>query len=209
MSSPGTSRRGLCLVLAAPSGAGKTTLTRALLAADAGLRLSVSVTTRAPRAGEREGEHYFFRTPDEFDAMVATGALLEWAEVFDRRYGSPRAPVEAALAAGHDILFDIDWQGFRQLRAALPGDVVGICVLPPSFETLAQRLHARGDAPAAIARRMAEARAEASHAPEFDHIVVNDDLATALADCRAVLAAARLASARQGWLAGFLAADEH
>ncbi len=199
-------RRGVCLVLAAPSGAGKTTLSRRLLAEEPGLALSVSVTTRAPREGEREGEHYFFRDQAEFDAMVAQGALLEWAQVFGRFYGTPRAPVAAALAAGRDLLFDIDWQGHRQLRAGLAGDVVGVFILPPSVEALAARLSGRGDDPAEIARRMREARAEMSHCREFDHVVVNDDLGRATDELRAILAAARLATARQLWLDGALSA---
>ena len=203
---PPRPRRGVCLVLAAPSGAGKTTLSRRLLAEEQGLALSVSVTTRAPRAGEREGEHYFFRDQAAFDAMVAQGALLEWAQVFGRSYGTPRAPVAAALAAGRDLLFDIDWQGHRQLRAGLAGDVVGVFILPPSVEALAERLSGRGDDPAEIARRMREARAEMSHCREFDHVVVNDDLARGTAELRAILAAARLATARQLWLDAALGA---
>ena len=152
-------RRGLCLVIAAPSGAGKSTITRELLATEPDLALSISATTRAPRPGERDGEHYLFRSADAFDAMFARGELLEWAEVFGRRYGTPRAAVEQALAAGRDIAFDIDWQGHRQLRAALPDDVVSVFILPPSLAALDERLHARaGDDPAEIARRMRAAR---------------------------------------------------
>src|SRR5579875_2696519 len=136
-------RRGVCLVIAAPSGAGKSTITRALLDTEPELTLSVSATTRARRAGEIEGVHYHFRTQAEFDAMVQAGELLEWARVYGRCYGTPRAPVEAALAAGRDVAFDIDWQGYRQLRAAMPQDVVGVFVLPPSLEALAERLKAR------------------------------------------------------------------
>ncbi|MDE2514478.1 MAG: guanylate kinase [Rhodospirillales bacterium] len=191
-------RRGLCLVLAAPSGAGKTRLSRALLADDANLTLSVSVTTRAPRPGEVEGQHYYFRERAEFDRMVAAGEMLEWATVFARAYGTPRAPVEAALADGRDVLFDIDWQGHRLLRAALPGDVVGVFILPPSREELARRLAGRGtDTAEVIAQRMAEADAEISHWREFDHVLVNDDFDTALGELRAVLTAARLATARR------------
>jgi guanylate kinase len=190
-------RRGVCLVLAAPSGAGKSSIARALLDAEPEVALSVSVTTRAPRPGEREGEHYFFRTQAEFEALAAAGALLEWATVFGRGYGSPRAPVDAALAAGRDMLFDIDWQGFRQLRAALPRDVVGVFVLPPSLAELETRLRARGgDAEPEIRRRMEAARAEIAHAGEFDHVVVNRDFARAAAQVRAILVAARSATAR-------------
>ncbi len=191
-------RRGLCLVLAAPSGAGKTSLSRALLAEDAGLSLSISVTTRAPRAGEVDGQHYHFIGQPRFDEMVAEGALLEHAAVYGRSYGTPRAPVEAALAAGRDVLFDIDWQGFRQLRAALPGDVAGVFICPPSLEVLAARLQARGDAPEQIARRMAQASAEISHASEFDFVVENANFDTALGDLRAILRASRLAAGRRG-----------
>lgn len=210
MSAPGPSglaRRGLCLVLAAPSGAGKTTIARRLLAANADLALSVSVTTRAPRPGERDGIDYHFRDPAAFDALVAAGGMLEWARVLGRDcYGTPRAPVEAALAAGRDMLFDIDWQGYRSLRAALPGDVVGVFVLPPSRDALAARLAGRGgDSAAEIARRMARADAEIAHAGEFDHVIVNDDLETAVAAVAAVLAAARSATARLSGLAAFLA----
>jgi guanylate kinase len=190
------SRRGLCLVLAAPSGAGKTSLSRALLAADENLSLSISVTTRAPRAGEIDGKHYHFISQAKFDAMVAAGELLEHATVFTRSYGTPRAPVAAALAAGQDVLFDIDWQGFRQLRAALPGDVAGVFIQPPSLQALSARLAARGDTPADIARRMSHAEAEFSHAGEFDFLVENADFDAALQDLQAILRASRLASCR-------------
>ena len=190
-------RRGVCLVVAAPSGAGKSSITRALLASEPALHLSISATTRAPRPGEREGEHYHFLDRAGFSAMVEAGGLLEWAEVFGRAYGSPRAPVEAALASGRDVAFDIDWQGHRQLRAALPGDLVSVFIMPPSLAALEARLVARaGDQPAEIDRRMAAARAEISHAGEFDHVVVNDVFETAVAEVRAVLWAARTAVRR-------------
>ncbi len=206
MSSSPAGRRGVCLVVAAPSGAGKSSITRALLASEPGLRLSVSATTRAPRPGEQDGVDYHFRTPDAFTAMVEQGAMLEWATVFGRSYGTPRAPVEAALAAGGDVVFDIDWQGHRQLRAALPGDVVGIFVLPPSLETLEARLHGRGgDGAAEVARRMEAARSEMSHWAEFDHVVINRELAAAVAAVRSVLHAARCARSRQPGLAAFVA----
>ncbi|HEY2133983.1 MAG TPA: guanylate kinase [Acetobacteraceae bacterium] len=199
-------RRGLCLVIAAPSGAGKTSITRALLRTDPELRLSISATTRPPRPGEQDGMHYHFRTQPEFDAMVARGELLEWAGVFGRSYGTPRAPVEAALAAGLDMVFDIDWQGSRQLRAAMPQDVVGLFVLPPDITELEARLRKRGgDSEEAVALRMAKAREEMSHAPEFDHVLVNHDLERSVEAARAVLQAARLATSRQTGLAGFLA----
>ena len=192
------SRRGLCLVLAAPSGAGKTTLSRALLEQDDQLALSVSVTTRERRPGEKEGKHYHFISQERFDEMVEHGELLEYARVFGRSYGTPRAPVEAALAAGQDVMFDIDWQGFHQLRASLGRDVVGVFIKPPSLEVLHNRLVKRGDTPEQVAHRMAHADAEISHASEFDYIVENHDLDVALSDIRAILRASRLASFRQG-----------
>ncbi|HST75983.1 MAG TPA: guanylate kinase [Acetobacteraceae bacterium] len=191
-------RRGLCLVIAAPSGGGKSSITRALMTGEPDLALSVSVTTRRPRGGERDGVDYHFRTQAEFDALVANGGLLEWAYVFGRSYGTPRAPVEQALAEGRDVVFDIDWQGHRHLRAALPGDVVGVFILPPALADLERRLRARaGDDEAEIARRMAKAREEIAHWPEFDHAVVNDSFDAAVESVRAVLHAARLATARQ------------
>lgn len=199
-------RAPLCLVIAAPSGAGKTSLTRALLEQEPALRLSLSMTTRAPRDGETDGTHYHFRDQPTFDATAAADGFLEHAGVFGRSYGSPRAPVDHWLAQGHDVVFDIDWQGHRQVRAALPGRVVGLFILPPSRAALESRLTQRGDSPATIAGRMARATDEMSHAGEFDHIVVNDDFTTALAQTRAVLHAARLARPRLPGLDSFLAA---
>jgi guanylate kinase len=193
----GPARRGLCLVLAAPSGAGKTSLSRALLAEDAALSLSVSVTTRAPRMGEVEGQHYYFVDQAKFDRMVQAGALLEHAYVFGRSYGTPKMPVEARLAESQDVLFDIDWQGYQQLRAAMPGDVVGVFIRPPSLEALVTRLTGRGESPEQIERRMAHAGEEMSHAHEFDFLVENIDFATALEDLKAILRASRLASFRR------------
>jgi guanylate kinase len=185
------------LVLAAPSGAGKTTLSRALLEQDDQLALSVSVTTRERRPGEKEGKHYFFITQERFDEMVERGELLEYARVFGRSYGTPRAPVVEALMEGQDVMFDIDWQGFRQLRASLGRDVVGVFIKPPSLEVLHNRLVKRGDTPEQVEHRMKHADAEISHAGEFDYIVENHDLDVALADIRAILRASRLASFRQ------------
>jgi guanylate kinase len=198
---PAPARRGLCLVVAAPSGAGKSSITRALLESEPDLTLSVSVTTRAPRGGEQEGVHYLFRDQAAFDGMADRGELLEWARVFGRSYGTPRAPVEQALASGHDVVFDIDWQGHHQLKAALPDDVVGVFVLPPSLEELEQRLGRRGDDAEEIARRMQEARAEIAHWMEFDHALVNSDLSESIEAVRTILHAGRLATRRQPALA--------
>ena len=190
-------RRGVCLVIAAPSGAGKSSIARALLESEPALTLSVSATTRAPRPGEVEGEHYFFREEAAFLAMVEQGEMLEHAAIYGRRYGTPRGPVERALAAGRDVLFDIDWQGHRQLRATLSGDVVGLFLLPPSLVELERRLAARDqDSAAEMARRMAGARAEISHWAEFDHVLVNADFDATLAAASAVLHAARTTPAR-------------
>ena len=186
-------RRGLCLVLAAPSGTGKSAISRALLAADPNLILSISVTTRQPRPYEQEGVHYYFRDQAEFDAMVAAGDMLEFAGVFGRSYGSPRGPVEAALSAGKDVLFDIDWQGYRQVCASLPGDVVGLYIMPPSMAELEARLRARAsDSEKEILRRMATAVSEISHVREFDYVLVNNVLDEAVAESQAVLTASRL-----------------
>ncbi|NHN87717.1 guanylate kinase [Acetobacter conturbans] len=199
-------RRGVCLVISAPSGAGKSTIANALRAADPRLRHSVSITTRTPRPGETDGIHYHFRSMDEFQRMAEQGELLEWATVFGRGYGTPRAPVEQALAAGYDMVFDIDWQGHRQIRTALPDDVASLFVLPPSLTELERRLTGRAaDAPEEIRRRMDAALAEISHWQEFDHVIVNAELDRAIAEARAVLTAARLRTPRQTGLADFVA----
>jgi guanylate kinase len=200
-------RRGICLVLSAPSGAGKTAITEALLASEPELERSVSVTTRQPRPNEIDGVHYHFLTDAGFEQAVAAGDLLEWARVLRGKhaYGTPRAPVESALAAGRDVVFDIDWQGHRQLRAKLPADVVSVFILPPDLGVLEQRLRRRaGDVEAEIQRRMRVARDEISHWAEFDHVVVNDDLAAATDAVRSVLRASRLATVRQIGLARFV-----
>lgn len=204
---PAIRRRGLCFVIAAPSGTGKSSLTRALLAEEPELALSISITTRAPRPGEVEGKHYYFRAREEFESLREQGGLLEWAHVFGREtlYGTPRAPVEAALGAGRDMVFTIDWQGFRQMRAAIGTDVVGVFLLPPSLGELEQRLRLRGeDSEAEIARRMASTHGEMEHAGEFDYVVVNQDFAVALADLRAILRAERQAVHRQIGLDDFV-----
>lgn len=192
------SRRGVCLVISAPSGAGKSTIAQALREADPTIFTSISVTTRAPRPGEEEGVHYYFRDMPTFRRMAEAGELLEWAEVFGRGYGTPRAPLEAALAAGRDVILDIDWQGHRLMRQAMAGDVVGLFVLPPSLEELEARLRGRKtDGDAEIASRMKAAMGEMSHWPEFDYVLVNDDLDKAVAEARSVLVASRLARARR------------
>ena len=198
-------RRGLCLVIAAPPGAGKTSVSRALLESEADLTLSVSVTTRAARPGEQDGVHYHFRDMTEYHAMIARGDLLEHAMFLGRGYGTPRAPVEAALAEGRDVLFDIEWQGHRQLKASMPADVTGIFLLPPSMEDLERRLRNRGqDSDAEIVKRMAAAREEIAHWDEFDHVLINQDFAATVAAARAVLHAARSTRARQPGMAGFI-----
>jgi len=190
-------RRGVCLVIAAPSGAGKSTITRALLASEARATLSVSVTTRQPRPGEVDGVHYHYISEQAFTAMADQGGLLEWAHVFGRSYGTPRGPVEAALARGQDVIFDIDWQGWRQVKVAMPNDAVGVFVLPPSLAALQDRLIGRaGDDAAEIARRLAAARAEIGHWREFNNLVINDDLQRCVAEVRAILHAARSAVGR-------------
>ena len=198
-------RRGLMLVLSSPSGAGKTTLSRRLLAADDDLELSVSVTTRPPRAGEVEGRDYRFIDRARYDSMVAQHELLEWAEVFGNCYGTPRALVEAALSAGRDVLFDIDWQGTQQLRDAVPGDLVSVFVLPPSMDELERRLHTRAqDSDEIIRARMTKAADEMSHWAEYDYVVINRDIEQAFTDVRAILAAERLKRDRQVGLSEFV-----
>lgn len=203
---PPAPRRGLLLILSSPSGAGKSTLAHRLMAWDPTIRFSVSATTRPARPGEVEGRDYFFRSRAAFDAMVAAGEMLEHAEVFGSLYGSPRAPVEAALRIGRDTLFDIDWQGGQQIRnSGLGRDVVSIFVLPPSIAELEARLRARGqDSDAVIAGRMAKSQAEISHWAEYDYVVVNRDLDLAFAAVKTILAAERLKRDRQPWLADFV-----
>jgi guanylate kinase len=201
----GASRRGLMLVLSSPSGAGKTTLSRKLIENDPSIDLSVSVTTRAPRNGEVDGRHYHFIDDTRFDAMVKTGDLLEWAEVFGNRYGTPREPVEASLAAGRDILFDIDWQGTQQLNLKARGDIASIFVLPPSMSELERRLRMRAqDEEETIQRRMHKAADELSHWAEYDYVIVNDDLDKAFGEVRTILAAERLKRWRQPWVSAYV-----
>jgi guanylate kinase len=198
-------RRGLMLVLSSPSGAGKTTLSRALLAADPAITMSVSVTTRPPRPSEVEGYDYHFVNKSKFDAMITGGELLEWACVFDHLYGTPRAPVDAALARGRDVLFDIDWQGSQQLRRLARSDLVSVFVLPPSADELERRLRRRAqDQDQVIRRRMTKAASELEHWTEYDYVVINHDFEPALAAIRCILASERLRRDRQSGLPDFV-----
>jgi len=198
-------RRGLMLVLSSPSGAGKTTLSRKLLSEDRGLELSISVTTRPKRRDEMDGRDYHFIDLDAFNRLAGGGELLEFAEVFGHRYGTPRAAVEKALATGRDVLFDIDWQGTQQLREKARSDLVSVFVLPPSVPELERRLKTRAQDPDEIIRsRMANAADEMSHWAEYDYVVVNNDLDRAFLDLRAILAAERLKRERQTGLSAFV-----
>jgi len=200
-------RRGLMFVLSSPSGAGKTTLSRMLLNADQNVELSVSVTTRPRRPGEVEGRDYHFIDLARFEAMVRTNKLLEWAEVFGYRYGTPRQPVQKALRAGRDVLFDIDWQGTQQLREKARDDLVSVFILPPTVKELHRRLQRRAqDSRAIIGSRMAKAADEMSHWPEYDYVIVNRDKNEAFGQVRAILAAEHLKRERQIGLSSFVRA---
>ena len=201
-------RTGLMVILSSPSGAGKSTLARRLMEWDGSLRFSVSATTRAPRPGEVDGVDYHFTTREAFLRMVAEGQMLEHAEVFGNLYGSPRGPVEQAMQAGRDTLFDVDWQGGQQIRAsALGAHVVSIFVLPPSLPELERRLRGRGqDSDAVIAGRMQKSRSEISHWAEYDYVLVNDDLDQTEERMRAILTAERLRRDRQAGLGAFVRA---
>jgi guanylate kinase len=201
----GIARRGLMLVLSSPSGAGKTTLSRMLLKADRSVELSVSVTTRPRRAGEKHGRDYLFIQKSQFEKMVENGELLEWAEVFGNFYGTPRAPVERALAVGRDVLFDIDWQGTQQLGQKARSDMASIFVLPPTAPELERRLRERAlDAELVIRGRMAKAGDELSHWPEYDYVIVNDDIKRAFDEVQKILAAERLKRERLTGLSDFV-----
>nr|WP_242018754.1 guanylate kinase [Phaeovibrio sulfidiphilus] len=193
------------LVLSSPSGAGKSTISRALLNTEHGLEMSVSATTRPPRPGEVHGTHYRFMSVDEYTALREQGGFLEHARVFDNFYGTPRAPVEEALARGRDVLFDVDWQGTQQLREAARDDLVSIFILPPDLAELERRLKTRAqDSDEVVARRMSKALDEISHWGEYDYIVVNEHIETAIADVRAILRAERLRRSRQSGLFDFI-----
>ena len=198
-------RRGVMLVLSSPSGAGKTTLSRMLLKVDRGVELSVSVTTRPQRRGEVDGRDYHFIDASRFKTMVKSGKLLEWAEVFGHCYGTPRRPVEQALRAGRDVLFDIDWQGTQELREKARDDLVSVFILPPTVKELERRLERRAqDSHAIIGSRMAKAAGEMSHWPEYDYVIVNREKDEAFAEVRAILAAERLKRERQIGLSAFV-----
>lgn len=195
----------MLLILSSPSGAGKTTLARRLLAADTGLRMSVSATTRPPRPGEAEGIDYFFVDKAEFDRRRQAGELLEWAEVFGASYGTPKAQVLDMIEAGTDVIFDIDWQGARQLKRQLPTDVVRVFILPPDSKALEQRLRGRKqDSEAVVARRLKAAANEISHWTEYDYVLVNADLDATFINLTGIVAAERLKRQRQTGLAQFV-----
>ena len=201
----GVERRGLMFVLSSPSGAGKTTLSRMLVSETPALQMSVSATTRTKRPGEVDGKDYYFVDQSQFDAMLAKNELLEWATVFGNRYGTPRAPVDAALASGSDVLFDIDWQGTQQLRSRSPNDVVSVFILPPSVAALEQRLHTRAqDSDEVIRGRMKKAGDEMSHFDAYDYIVVNDNIGIAFEAVKSILRAEQLKRDRQVGLSGFV-----
>lgn len=201
----GVDRRGLMFVLSSPSGAGKTTLSRLLIERMGGLKMSVSATTRSMRPGEVDGRDYFFVDKAKFEEMAKQGELLEWATVFDNRYGTPRRPVEEALAAGQDVLFDIDWQGTQQLREKARADVVSVFILPPSAVDLEKRLHSRAqDLDEIIRGRMSRASHEMSHWAEYDYIVINYDVDEAFAEVQSILKAERLKRERRVGLTGFV-----
>jgi len=204
--SPAGTRRGLLIILSSPSGAGKSTLAGRLMAWDASLSFSVSATTRPPRPGELDGREYYFRERADFEDMIDAGEMLEHAEVFGNLYGSPRAPVQDAIEAGRDVIFDIDWQGGQQVRnSTLSKDVVSIFILPPSIAELDRRLRARGqDSPDVIATRMAQSEAEISHWAEYDYVLVNEDIDETEEKLKTILTAERLHRDRQPGLAGFV-----
>jgi len=201
----GVERRGLMFVLSSPSGAGKTTLSRLLIERMGGLKMSISATTRPMRPGEVDGRDYIFVDKPRFEEMVKRNELLEWATVFDNRYGTPRTPVETALAKGEDVLFDIDWQGTQQLREKARADVVSVFILPPSAADLEKRLHSRAQDSADVIRsRMARASHEMSHWAEYDYIVINHDVDEAFAEVQSILKAERLKRERRTGLTGFV-----
>lgn len=200
-----SNRRGLMIVLSSPSGAGKTTLTRKLLALHSDMSMSVSATTRKPRTGEVEGHDYYFVSTDQFGLMRDEEEFLEHAKVFDNYYGTPRAPVEAALMEGRDVIFDIDWQGAQQLQQAAVDDIVKIFILPPDMRALESRLRTRAqDSDDVIAKRMSKSESEISHWSEYDYIIVNENIDTALSELESIVIAERMKRRRQMWLGPFI-----
>ena len=198
-------RRGFLLVLSSPSGAGKTTIARRLIAAEPGLTLSVSVTTRRPRQGEIDGRDYIFIDRERFDEMMARDEFLEHAIVFGNSYGTPRGPIEEALAGGRDIVGDVDWQGAQQLVKRMPNDLVSVFVLPPSREALAVRLRSRAQhSPTVVAARMAKSPEEMSHWSEYDYVIIDNDIDETVAKARAILIAERCRRTRKTGLADFV-----
>ncbi len=199
------SRRGMMLVLSSPSGAGKTSISRRLLAEETGIVMSISATTRPPRPGEVDGKDYYFYDQETFARMVANNEFLEHATVFDNSYGTPKKPVWDALDRGQDVLFDVDWQGTRKLRESAREHLVSVFILPPSIEELENRLKGRGqDSDEVVAGRMARAKSEMSHYEEYDYIVINDDLDSSVENVKAILKAERLRKDRRTGLLDFV-----
>lgn len=200
-------RRGLMVVLSSPSGAGKSTISRALMERDRNLTMSVSATTRPPRPGEEDGKDYYFVDKSQFDSMVADGKMLEHAQVFDNFYGTPKEPVEEALSRGRDVMFDVDWQGTQQLTDNAPKDLVRIFILPPSLEELERRLHTRAqDSEEVVQKRMSKAASEMSHYLEYDYIIINIDIEESVAQVEAILTAERQKRERLVGLRDFITA---
>ena len=198
-------RRGLMLVLSSPSGAGKTTISREILANDQNIEMSVSMTTRPRRRGEVDGKDYNFTDMENFNLMVNRREFLEYAKVFDNYYGTPAAPVTDVLVSGRDILFDIDWQGTQQLRESARDDLISVFILPPSYDELAKRLKGRGqDSEDVVKGRMAKAADEMSHWPEYDYVIINEDIETSIANAQAILKAERLRRSRRVGLGDFV-----